>query len=168
MNTDDPTILLVEDDRIDAMAVRRALKDLHIASPIVEARNGIEALAHLRGDDEHARLPSPCLVLLDLKMPQMGGLEFLAELRQDPALHSTLVIVLTTSDADEDRIRAYNSNVAGYILKHDPEQRFADAIAVLAAYWRLIKFPPVGRDMVVHSQPDSLRRSPMREGSASY
>ncbi len=73
-------------------------------------------------------MPSPCLVLLDLNMPRMGGIEFLDELRRDPLLRRTLVFVMTTSSAEEDRVRAYDRNVAGYIMKHRPGETFLEAI----------------------------------------
>ena len=111
------TILLVDDDKVDAMAVKRSFLDLGIDNSMVEAGNEIEALEHLRGENGYEKVPSPCLVLLDLNMPRMGGIEFLAELRRDPALRHTLVLVMTTSAADEDRALAYDQNVAGYILK---------------------------------------------------
>jgi len=135
------TILLVDDDKVDTMAVRRSFRELRIANPVIEARNGIEALECLRGENGHEKLLSPCLVLLDLNMPRMGGIEFLDELRSDPSLHCTLVFVLTTSAAEEDRMRAYDKNVAGYVLKHSPGQSFLDSIGMLEHYWRVIEFP---------------------------
>lgn len=135
------TILLVDDDIVDAMAVKRSFKELRIANPLIEARNGIEALQLLRGQNGHERVQQPCLVLLDLNMPRMGGIEFLKELRHDPALARTLVFVMTTSAAEDDRMRAYNKNVAGYVLKHRPGQSFLDSISMLEFYWRVIEFP---------------------------
>jgi len=135
------TILLVDDDKVDSMAVKRSFRELRIANPVVEARNGIEALEHLRGQNGSARVPAPCLVLLDLNMPRMGGIEFLDELRRDPALQRTLVFVMTTSAAAEDRMRAYDKNVAGYVLKHRPGQSFLDSISMLEHYWRIVEFP---------------------------
>lgn len=135
------TILLVDDDKIDVMAIRRSFRELKIANPVIEARNGIEALDRLRGENGHQKVPSPCLVLLDLNMPRMGGVEFLDKLRRDEALHSTLVFVMTTSGAEEDRARAYDMNIAGYVLKHRPGQSFLEAIAMLEHYWRVIEFP---------------------------
>jgi CheY-like chemotaxis protein len=135
------TILLVDDDRVDAMAVRRSFRELKIGNQIVEAHDGIAALERLRGQNGFEKVPSPCLVLLDLNMPRMGGIEFLTELRSDPALRRTLVFVMTTSAAEEDRMRAYDKNVAGYVLKHRPGQTFLDSISMLEHYWRVIEFP---------------------------
>ena len=143
MTFDAATILLIEDDSVDAMAVKRAFRDLKIANPIVEAHNGIEALEHLRGGHGHAPLRWPCLVLLDLKMPRMGGHEFLAIVRDDPSLRSLLVFVLTTSELEEDRTRAYDKNIAGYVLKHNTNRDFAEKIRILVEYWRTITLPPV-------------------------
>lgn len=135
------TILLVDDDKVDVMAVKRSFRELKIANPVIEAHNGIEALDRLRGQNGHQKVPSPCLVLLDLNMPRMGGVEFLNKLRRDEALRSTLVFVMTTSGAEEDRARAYDMNVAGYVLKHRPGQSFLEAISMLEHYWRVIEFP---------------------------
>jgi CheY-like chemotaxis protein len=135
------TILLVDDDKVDTMAVRRSFRELNIPNPVIATRNGIEALECLRGENGHEKVPSPCLVLLDLNMPRMGGIEFLGELRNDPALRRTVVVVMTTSEAEEDRVRAYDKNVAGYVLKHRPGQSFLDSIGMLQHYWRTIEFP---------------------------
>ena len=91
------TILLVDDDKVDAMAVKRSFRELKIANPVIEAHNGIEALERLRGENGHEKVPEPLLMLLDLNMPRMGGIEFLEELRRDPVLRRTLVFVMTTS-----------------------------------------------------------------------
>jgi CheY-like chemotaxis protein len=135
------TILLVDDDKIDAMAVKRALRDLRIANPVIEARNGVEALEYLRGESGRERVLSPCLILLDLNMPRMGGIEFLEELRCDPSLRRALVVVMTTSAAEEDRTQAYDKNVAGYMLKHRTGESFLEVISRLDHYWRMIEFP---------------------------
>jgi CheY-like chemotaxis protein len=135
------TILLVDDDKVDVMAVKRSFRELKIANPVIVAHNGIEALDCLRGQNGHPKVSSPCLVLLDLNMPRMGGVEFLDKLRHDEALRRTLVFVMTTSGAEEDRARAYNMNIAGYVLKHRPGQSFLEAISMLEHYWRVIEFP---------------------------
>ena len=110
-------ILLVEDDEVDVMNVKRAFKRNRITNPLFVAGNGLKALAMLRGQVEDGpKIPDTRrIILLDINMPKMNGIEFLQELRQDPALAPTPVIVLTTSDEDQDRIEAYKLNVAGYI-----------------------------------------------------
>jgi CheY-like chemotaxis protein len=132
-------ILLVEDDEVDIMNVKRAFKKNKIANPLYIASNGLEALAMLRGKDgQDAVIPrSRRLILLDLNMPKMNGLEFLHELRADPELQVIPVIVLTTSDEDRDRIEAYHLNVAGYILKPVTFSKFADVMLTLNKYWTL-------------------------------
>jgi CheY-like chemotaxis protein len=134
------TILLVDDDKVDAMAVKRSFRELKIGNPVIEAHNGIEALQHLRGENGYEKVSEPLLILLDLNMPRMGGIEFLEELRRDPVLHSTLVFVMTTSAAEEDRRLAYQKNVAGYVLKNRLGQSFLEAIGMLEHYWRVIEF----------------------------
>jgi CheY-like chemotaxis protein len=134
------TILLVDDDKVDAMAVKRSFRELKIGNPVIEAHTGIEALQHLRGENGYKKVSEPLLILLDLNMPRMGGIEFLEELRRDPVLHSTLVFVMTTSAAEEDRRLAYQKNVAGYVLKNRLEQSFLEAIGMLEHYWRVIEF----------------------------
>ena len=132
-------ILLVEDDEVDIMNVKRAFKKNKIANPLYIANNGLEALAMLRGKDGQAPIipKSRRLILLDLNMPKMNGLEFLHELRADPELQVTPVIVLTTSDEDRDRIEAYHLNVAGYILKPVTFSKFAEVMVTLNKYWTL-------------------------------
>lgn len=136
-------VLLVEDDEVDVMNVRRAFKKNNITNPLYVATNGLEALAMLRG--EQGSLPAvPAqrrLVLLDLNMPKMGGIEFLHELRADTELRSTPVIVLTTSNQDRDRVEAYNLNVAGYLLKPVTFATFAEVMAALNKYWTLCEMP---------------------------
>jgi CheY-like chemotaxis protein len=135
------TVLLIDDDKVDVMAAERSFRELKIANPIIGAANGIEALDLLRGDNGQTKISKPYVVLLDLNMPCMNGLEFLEELRADPALRSSLIFVMTTSAAEADRVGAYDKNVAGYILKSQFGQDFLDAIKMLNHYWRVIEFP---------------------------
>jgi CheY-like chemotaxis protein len=144
MQSDSVSILVVDDDRVDTMAIRRSLRELNIANPVTVARDGVEALDCLRGEHGHEKVRSPLLVLLDLNMPRMGGIEFLEELRADPLLRSTLVFVMTTSSAVEDRTRAYAKNVAGYVLKFQQEHGFQNAILMLEHYCRIVEFPDCG------------------------
>jgi CheY-like chemotaxis protein len=131
-------ILLVEDDEVDVMNVRRAFKKNNICNPLWVAGNGLDALEMLRsGDMPRDRR----LVLLDLNMPRMNGIEFLRELRADPDLRSVPVVVLTTSDDERDRVEAYNLNVAGYILKPVTLMNFVEAMATLNKYWSLVELP---------------------------
>jgi CheY-like chemotaxis protein len=141
MNHRPVTILLVEDDKVDVMAIRRSFRELKIANPLIEAGNGVEALERLRGQNGFDKLPSPCLVLLDLNMPRMNGLEFLEEVRHDPDLRRTIIFVMTTSRADEDRTSAYDKNVAGYVLKERAGEAFLDSVRMLNSYWLLVEFP---------------------------
>lgn len=135
-------ILLVEDDKVDVMNVQRSFKKANIANPLFIVGNGIEALAVLRNQSKSVQMPqSRRLVLLDLNMPKMGGIEFLKELRQDPALRRTPVIVLTTSDQERDRVEAYDLNVAGYLLKPVTFSNFAEVMATLNRYWTLCEIP---------------------------
>jgi CheY-like chemotaxis protein len=133
------TILLVEDDEVDIMNVKRAFKKNNISNPLVVAHNGLEALEMLRSDAPDA--PKPKIVLLDLNMPKMGGIEFLKEIRQDPELATLSVFVMTTSNEDGDKIDAFNLNVAGYILKPLSLDRFISAVSTLNSYWTLCEYP---------------------------
>jgi len=137
----DVNIFLVEDDEVDAMSVKRALTELKIANPLFRARDGIEALEMLRGVNGMKQLPRPYVILLDLNMPRMSGLEFLDELRKDADLKRSIVFVMTTSATEEDRVRAYNKCIAGYVLKHSAAHTFLDAVTMLEHYWRVIEFP---------------------------
>ncbi len=134
-------ILLVEDDEIDILATKRALTALKIANPVFEAKNGIEALNLLRGEEGADQLEPPYIILLDLNMPQMGGLEFLENLRKDQSLKSAIVFVMTTSEAETDIWAAYEQNIAGYIVKSNTEDGFTSAMGMLEHYWRIIEMP---------------------------
>lgn len=131
-------ILLVEDDDVDVMNVRRAFAKHHIANPLFIARDGVEALEMLR-DSEVPK--GRRLVLLDLNMPRMNGIEFLRELRNDPELAPTPVVVLTTSNDDQDKVEAYHLNVAGYLLKPVTFTNFCDVMVTLNKYWSLVEMP---------------------------
>ena len=136
-------ILLVEDDELDVMNVRRAFKKNNILNPLYVAGNGLDALDMLRGvDGSSPEVPAERrLILLDLNMPKMNGIEFLRELRADPALSLIPVIVLTTSDEDRDKVEAYQLSVAGYILKPVTLTHFIETMATLNKYWTLSEVP---------------------------
>ncbi|TQV80625.1 response regulator [Denitrobaculum tricleocarpae] len=135
------TFLLVEDDDVDVKAIERSLRELRIKNPLVIARDGREALEHLRGENNREKIVSPFLILLDLNMPRMNGLEFLAELRSDPELSTSVVFVMTTSKDDRDRLSAYEKHVAGYIVKSNVANSFTDAMKFIDHYWRVVEFP---------------------------
>jgi CheY-like chemotaxis protein len=131
-------ILLVEDDDVDVMNVKRAFDKNHIANPLFVAGNGLEALEKLRsGEVPQGRR----IVLLDLNMPKMNGIEFLRELRNDPALAPTPVVVLMTSNNERDKIEAYNLNVAGYLVKPVAFAEFSELMVTLNKYWTLVEMP---------------------------
>ena len=131
-------ILLVEDDEVDVMNVRRAFKKNNIANPLHVASNGLEALEMLRSP---AMARERRLILLDLNMPRMNGIEFLRELRADAELRAIPVVVLTTSNEEKDRVEAYNLNVAGYIVKPVTLINFVETMATLNKYWTLSELP---------------------------
>lgn len=134
-------LLVVEDDAVDLMAIQRGLKSMRIANPVTVARDGVEALECLRGLNGREKLPRPFLILLDLKMPRMDGLEFLAALRADPELSDSVVFVLTTSKYDEDVAAAYAKQIAGYIVKGTLADEFLRVVDLLEAYWRIVELP---------------------------
>jgi CheY-like chemotaxis protein len=135
-------ILLVEDDEVDVMNVKRAFKKNNVLNPLYVANNGLEALEMLRGKSfDNVVMPIPRIILLDLNMPKMGGIEFLRELRKDDKLKNISVFVMTTSNEDSDKINAYNLNVAGYILKPLSMESFIHAVSTLNNYWQLCEYP---------------------------
>jgi CheY-like chemotaxis protein len=141
-SSNDVHFLIVEDDEVDLYAIQRSLKAHKIGNPVRTACDGVEALEILRGSNGQAPLPRPFLVLLDLNMPRMSGLDFLNELRQDPELTDTIVFVLTTSANDEDKASAYQHHIAGYLLKSDAGAGFLKAVDMLDKFVLIVQFPP--------------------------
>ncbi|MGC3938206.1 response regulator [Roseobacter sp. EG26] len=139
--TKEATFLLVDDDEISIMAMKRALKKLKIVNKTIVAKDGQEALDILRGSaDQHGTLP-PFIVTLDLNMPRMNGLEFLETVRSDPVLNRIVVFVFTTSDMPHDIQSAYSQNVAGYLVKENPSETFSEALEMLGSYSRIVELP---------------------------
>lgn len=136
-NYKEVTLLVVDDDDIDAIALERALRKLRLLNTVHRARDGQEALNLLRT----GVIPSPYIILLDLNMPRMNGLEFLHVLRTDPTLTHAVVFVLTTSKSDEDLVAAYRKHVAGYVLKQHMDRDFLEVIGLIEHYWRLVELP---------------------------
>lgn len=141
MNTNPVTLLLVDDDMVDIETIKRGLADMKIANPLRTARDGIEALEILRGENGQEKLDAPYLILLDINMPRMNGIEFLRAVRNDDDLRRAIVFVLTTSDQDRDRMDAYDLNAAGYVLKTNAGRDFVEALHLLDHYWRYVEFP---------------------------
>ena len=136
------TFLLVEDDEVDIQAMQRTFTRMKLANPLLIARDGIEGLAMMRGEEGRERIETPYIILLDLNMPRMGGIEFLEVLRADPTLTGTVVFVLTTSAEERDRVAAYEQHVAGYIVKQDiGSDGLSRAIDMLDHYWRVVELP---------------------------
>lgn len=131
-------ILLVEDDDIDAMTVRRILKELGAPNPLDRATDGEIAIAMLRSGTH----PLPGLILLDLNMPRMNGIEFVTEIKKDPALRLIPVVVLTTSSEEGDRIAAFSNSVAGYMVKPVDYPQFVGVMRLIRDYWMTSVTPP--------------------------
>ncbi len=135
-------LLHIEDDGVDKMVVERVLKKLNIVTSLYHAQNGEEALDKLRGTNGQEKLaPFPQIILLDINMPRMNGIEFLKELRADDQLKHLSVYMVTTSNDDADRMDAYQYNVAGYILKPVDISQFENTFKILGDYWLLCEFP---------------------------
>lgn len=131
-------ILLVEDDDVDVMNVARACEKARIPRPFLRAADGVEALVLLRASSTP---PARRLVLLDLNLPRMNGIEFLRELRADEQLRRTPVVVLTTSNDEQDKTDAFEMNVAGYLLKPVTFGSFVDLMAAFDHYWTQAELP---------------------------
>ncbi len=127
------SILLVEDDMVDMMSVKRALKDINVTNPLYHVENGVEALEFLMDKEK----PRPTIILLDLNMPKMGGIEFLSVMRKDETIRRIPVVILTTSRAEYDKIQSYDLGVAGYMIKPVDYQQFMEVIRAMCMYWTL-------------------------------
>lgn len=139
---DDFSILIVDDDEVDRLLVRRAMKQNRFTNDLYETRHGEEALRFLRNEREFQdpkEAPKPGLILLDLNMPVMNGLELLSELKMDAKLRTIPVVILTTSDAETDLVEGYSLGVAGYIVKPVDFLKFAGAVHAIGMYWTLCR-----------------------------
>ena len=135
-------ILLVEDDDVDQEAIQRAFQRQRIVNPITVVPDGIHALSVLRGIDGYQPLPKPYIILLDINMPRMNGIEFLQTIRRDPTLERSIVFILTTSERDEDKMAAYDEQIAGYLVKSRAGVDFTSVVTMLNSFWRIVEFPP--------------------------
>jgi CheY-like chemotaxis protein len=136
MNGDKP-ILLVEDDIVDVMSIKRAMKELSLTAPLIHMNNGEEALEYLKDGSN----PRPAIILLDLNMPRMNGIEFLALVKKDAELKILPVVILTTSRADMDKIESFKLGVAGYMIKPVDHQKFVEIMRTISTYWSTSELP---------------------------
>jgi CheY-like chemotaxis protein len=146
-------IMLVEDDSIDVKAFQRAMTKLKITNPVTISRDGVEAWEHLQQCVAEGGESTPSLVILDINMPRMNGLELLTKIRADENLRHLIVFMLTTSNDEKDKFKAFDMNVAGYMLKSDMGNSFIRAVELIDSYWRVVEFPepsytPVGQKKV--------------------
>jgi CheY-like chemotaxis protein len=149
-------ILLVEDDSIDVKAFQRAMNKLKISNPVAVARDGVEGWEYLQNCVAEGGKNTPSLVILDINMPRMSGLELLTKLRADKHLHHLIVFVLTTSNDEKDKFEAFNMNVAGYMLKSDMGNSFIRAVELIDSYWRVVEFPDPSFSPEVEEQEPAL------------
>lgn len=133
-NTNEITLLLVEDDDIDAMTIKRSFKKQNITNKVVRVYDGIEALTLLKSGE----IAQPLVIILDLQMPRMGGIEFLQTLRADSKLSKLVVFVLTTSKAKSDIESSYGEHIAGYFVKGETGDRFSGLISMLENYFEIV------------------------------
>lgn len=142
-NASEVTILLVEDDEVDATTVVRGLARADIHNPLVRARDGIEAMEILLGSNGKQKLKSPFLLLVDIRMPRLDGLALVRRIRSNPTLQRTIIFVLTTSDSERDRAAAYDAHVAGYIVKSNAPDQFHALARMLDYYLSIVSPPPL-------------------------
>ena len=135
-------ILLVEDNDDDADLTAMAFREANISNPIVRVRDGVEALALLHGAAAEASAPLPVVVLLDLKLPKVGGIEVLKSIRASEATKHLPVVVLTSSDEDRDRFEAYAHFANSYVRKPVDYDAFVEASRELGLYWTVTNIPP--------------------------
>jgi len=131
------SILLVEDDKVDAMTVKRALRDLNVTNHLDIVGNGEEALAYLKNEENR----EPCIILLDFNMPKMNGIEFLKIIKNMDSFKMIPVIVLTTSKNEQDRIESFRLSVAGYMIKPVDYMQFVETVKMIEMYWTLSELP---------------------------
>jgi len=136
-NTGEISLLLVEDDDVDAINIERSFTKQRINNTIIRAHDGVEALELLRDGTVNI----PYIILLDLQMPRMSGLEFLIEIRKDEKLQSSVIFVLTTSDDETDILKSYRNNIAGYFVKDETEDSFMKIVNFLDGYWNVVHLP---------------------------
>jgi CheY-like chemotaxis protein len=139
-------ILLVEDDSVDAMTVKRAMRDLHITNDLIHAVNGEDAMKYLTDSEKE----KPFLILLDLNMPKMNGVEFLRAIKTNPNLKTLPVIVFTTSKEKQDIVESFQLGAAGYMTKPVDYAKFVDVISTVILYWNTSELPAMENLVINH------------------
>jgi len=132
--------LLIEDDDVDVMTVKRAIRDLKVTNQLVSIGDGEKAIEYLRTEST----TKPCIILLDLNMPKMDGAEFLEIVKADKALKKIPIVILTTSNSDRDVIESFERGAAGYMVKSVDYEKFVETIRAIDQYWTLSKLPSNG------------------------
>jgi CheY-like chemotaxis protein len=141
------TLLMAEDDADDRLMAQEALEEIRLANELHFVEDGEELLDYLRGRGRYAerKPPRPGLILLDLNMPRKDGREALSEIKADPALRRIPIVVLTTSQAEEDILRTYDLGVSGFIVKPVTFQGLVDVLKVVSDYWlQIVELPRNG------------------------
>jgi CheY-like chemotaxis protein len=145
MNADLISVLLVDDDPGDVLLIREAFAEHKVGNELTTVNDGVEAVRYVRGEGKYAGRERPDLVLLDLNLPRKGGIEVLAEIKGDPALATIPVIVLTTSEAEEDILRSYQLHANAYITKPVDFERFRNIVHQIDDFFiGIVKLPPRG------------------------
>jgi CheY-like chemotaxis protein len=140
-------VLMAEDDEHDILATRRAWKKYHISNPLYIVNDGEECLDFLHRRGKYSKpgtAPRPGILLLDIRMPKMDGLAVLKHIRQDGQLRRLPVVILTTSRAEEDRLRSYDLGANAYIVKPVGFNNFSDAVRTINLFWQLVDLPERG------------------------
>ncbi|MBI9041115.1 response regulator [Lutibacter sp.] len=141
MKNSNLTILLVEDDKVDVITIQRALRELKILNPVVICENGLEALNFLNNEENLL----PGIILLDLNMPKMNGIEFLEHRKKSQIINLIPTVVLTTSKDEQDKVESFNLGVAGYMIKPVDYLKFVEVIKTIDLYWTLSELPNKNR-----------------------
>ena len=147
MIADVRTILLAEDNANDVELTLAALRENHLVNPVVLARDGSEALDYLQRRNQYAdrMAANPALMLLDLKMPKVDGIEVLKVVKADPQLKTIPIVVLTSSCEEQDLVRSYDLGVNAYVVKPVAFPDFVQAVKLLGGFWAVLNEPPPAR-----------------------
>jgi CheY-like chemotaxis protein len=146
MNADLISVLLVEDDPGDVMLIREAFAENKVGNLLSVVNDGVEAMKFVRGEGDYAKLERPDLILLDLNLPRKSGAEVLAEIKGDASLATIPVVVLTTSQAEEDVLRSYEMHANAYVTKPVDFERFGEIVRQIDEFFvGIVKLPPRSR-----------------------